>query len=52
MEMSEFGVEVGHRVPVLAQEHKECSLVRNAAPFQVLHTSTFVQQHEKRHDYL
>lgn len=52
MEMIGFGVEVGQRVPVLAQERMECSLVQNAAPFQVLHTSSFVQWHEKQHDYL
>ena len=52
MEMTELVVEVGQEVLVLLRERRECSLAQDAAPFQVVCTSTFAPSHRKQHDYL
>lgn len=52
MEMTEFVVEVEREVLALLHECLECSLVQDAAPFQVLCTSNFAPWHQKHDDYL
>lgn len=51
MKVTELVVEVEQEVLVSLHEQIEYSPVQDSAPFQVLHTSTFVPWHQK-HYYL